>query len=58
MPLDTAMPWRPMAPFLHLAVPDDVNVAILGCQVQGAGAVGVSGVTWSGLQQGRTHVAT
>lgn len=47
-----------LAPFLLLAVPDDVDVAILGCQVQGTGAVGVSGVPWSGLQQGSTHVAT
>lgn len=58
-------PWIPLcprglrlAPFLFLAVPDDVDVTILGCQVQRAGAVGVSGVPWSGLQQGRTHVAT
>lgn len=39
------------------AIPDDVDVAILGRQVQGAGAVGVGGVPRPGLQQGRTHVA-
>jgi len=37
--------------------PDDVDVSILGCQVQRAGAIGVGGVPWLGLQQRRTHVA-
>lgn len=60
MPLNTTVPQKPLrlAPFLFPAVPNDVDVAILGGQVQGTGAVGISGVPWSGLQQGRTHVAT
>lgn len=37
--------------------PDDVDVAVLGGEVQGAGAVGVGGVPRFGLQQGRAHVA-
>lgn len=37
--------------------PDDVDVAVLGREVQGAGAVGVGGVPRLGLQQRRAHVA-
>lgn len=37
--------------------PDDVDVAVLGSEVQGAGAVGVGGVPRLGLQQRRAHVA-
>lgn len=48
--------WEP-PPHPHMTIPDDVDVAILGCQVQGAGAIGVSGVSWPGLQQGCAHVA-
>jgi hypothetical protein len=45
------------SPSLPLVIPDDVDVAILGCQVQGTGAIGVGSVPWPGLQQGRAHVA-
>jgi hypothetical protein len=45
------------SPSLSLVIPDDVDVAILGCQVQGTGAIGVGSVPWPGLQQGRAHVA-
>ncbi len=36
--------------------PDDVDVSVLGSEMQRAGAVGISRVSGLGLQQSCTHV--